>query len=578
MKKFINIFMLVLFVSLLNAKIPRVFVSIKQKDIKAGDKIEILIGAEAEKGSKFKLPKIDEIGGFKVLSKKGLITYRVIEKDNKKISLVKRAVFYIIKPEKSFDIDSYTIKIDKKEFKTVPFKVNVNTIKKVEKKSSKIVKVESINSKKEESKKNIDSGIKTENLVDNNNSKSSIDNNFIFKLSSSKKDVVVGESFIVKVELIEPINLSSQDLQYFPPKFDGFKFQPIGDGKIEEKTNSVIRTIEYLVTPIKAGNHTISPARAKVGIQLAPQGQSPFGFFGTDVEWKKLSTNKLTFNVKEVPNGIDLVGKFKLETIIDSTNAKPNKPYSYTLKITGLGDLDDYEAPKININNITTYSEDADIKHIMTKGVVITRFVKKYTFISDKDFKIPSIKIKIYNPETKKIYILKSREINVKIKKLNSITSILSSKEPTKIENQNHNLVNKKVLTVDKQKPIVKESKFQEIKKVEDLLFDKNYYKHKFTKGYSLNAIFGALLLGIILGAGAVILLPGIARVSKKGIVKNKLFNSYEEALNILYPHTTKSRAIEDMVTKLYEVTNGNKEVKIDDYALNKMIKKIKNN
>jgi hypothetical protein len=30
------------------------------------------------------------------------------------------------------------------------------------------------------------------------------------------------------------------------------------------------------------------------------------------------------------------------------------------------------------------------------------------------------------------------------------------------------------------------------------------------------------------------------------------------------------------MVAKLYEVTNGNKELKIDDYALTKMIKKVK--
>jgi hypothetical protein len=600
MKKFITIFILVLFTSQIMAKIPRVFVSVKQKDIKANDTVEILIGAEAKKGSKFKLPKIDTIGGFKVLSKKGKVTYRILDKNETKIPLVKRVIKYTLKPTKSFDMARYEILIDGKKFNTVAFRVKVATTidkastkvkpKKQESQKTETKKTEPTNKKpaskepkKQESKaienSNISAVKQVEPNIPNQEPDNSLSSNFIFKMSSSKKELVVGESFIVKVELIEPINLSSQDLNYFPPKFSGFKFQPIGDGKIEESSDSVIRTIEYLVTPTKSGTLTITPARAKVSIALAAQGQSPFGFFGNDIEWKKLTTNKLTFNVKEIPKKVDLVGKFKIETIISTQKAKANKPYDYTIKITGLGDLDDYEAPKINIDNITIYNEDAEIKHIMTKGVVVTSYSKKYTFLSDKDFTIPAIKIKVYNPERKKVYTLKSKEVNVKIKKINSISSILSSSNTTKKDS-----------TTTKEQPKVKTANVsttlnsakvakqepQEIKKVEELLLDKSYYKRKYSNGYPLNAIFGALFLGLILGVAVTILLPGIIRVKKSNAIKSKPYSSYEEALNILYPHTTKSSAIEDMVAKLYEVTNGNKELKIDEYALTKMIKKVK--
>ncbi len=578
MRRLITIFLTIFAITFINAKIPRVFVSIKQKDIKADEKLEIMVGAEAKKGSKFKFPKVDEIGGYKVISQKSSVSYRVDESNGKKVPLVKRAVTYIIKPTKSFDIGSFTLKINNQEFKTVPFRVKVldkkTTPKKEKSKIQTQTKTQMIKAPKasKEAKKDVN---KTKVITPKENNTLTQNIDFIFKMSANKKEVVVGESFIVRVELIEPINLSSSDLQYTPPKFTNFDVKPIGDGKIEESTDRVIRTIEYLLIPKKSGKFTISPAKAKIGIQLTPQVQSPFGFFGTDIEWKKISTNKLTIRVKPAPKGVDLVGKFKLEVQTDD-RAKANRPYNYIVKIIGLGDLDNFKLPDIKIDNITTYKEEPKIEHILTKGVVVSKLIQKYVFIADRDFAIPSITIKAYNPDSKKIYKLKTKPLIVRIKRANSISSILNKTTSTYVtpKTNTKNQVQKQSINSTSQIA----SKPQDIKKVEELLLDKYYYKRKYSNGYPLSAIFGALALGLILGAGAVILIPGLFRVTKNGKLtsKNRLFEDYEEALNILYPHTTKSKNIEKMVANLYEVTNGNKDVKIDDYALNKMIKRVK--
>ncbi len=586
--------LLIFLMSILDAKIPRIFVSIKQKDIKAGDKVEIMIGAEAKKGSKFKFPKIDEIGGYKVLSRKALVTYRVDEKNGKKIPLVKRAVVYTIKPTKKFDIASYTIKVNNKELKSVPFSVKVlskeQKKQKVDKKEQKkdIKKESNKNNQKEqqiiknptlkEQKKEIN---KPNTLTTNKEQNNTLvqNNDFIFKMSSNKKSVVVGESFIVKVSLIEPINLSSSDLKYIPPKFEGFDAQPIGNGKIEESSNSVIRTIEYLVVAKKSGNLKITPASAKVGIQLTPQVQSPFGFFGADIEWKKLTTNSLAIKVYPKPKNVDLIGKFKLETFTDTKKAKANRPFNYTIRVIGLGNLDNFNLPDIKMDNIIVYKEKPKIEHILTKGIVVSKLTQKYVFISDRDFVIPSTVINVYNPESKKVYKLKTKPLIVKLKKENKITSILNSNSnPFHKKDINHNINSVKTTAKALDNKNKKSVNSKEMKKVEELLLDKYYYQKKFSKGYPLSTIFGAFILGLILGAGALVLIPGVLRVTKDGKLsaKNRLFSNYEEALNILYPHTTKSKSIEKMVANLYEVTNGNKEVKIDDYALNRMIKKVK--
>jgi len=621
MKKFITIFLIGFLTILLNAKVPRVFVSVKQKDIKAGDKVEIMIGGEAKKGSKFKFPNIKEIGGYKVLSKKASVSYRVDEANGKKKPLVKRSITYTIKPTKTFDIKSFTFKINKKEFKTVPFRVKIADSKKPSKKEEKKPKKEIIDKKKEpkkskettktkkakdkkevqpkkeaqpkkpiqkiEAKKKIaekkpilkqpQAKDTIANKKDINPQKSNNNIDFIFKMSTNKKEVVVGESFIVKVELIEPINLSSSDLQYTPPEFQNFRAKPIGEGEIEENTDKVIRTIEYIVTPKKSGTFTINPAKAKIGIQLTPQVQSPFGFFGTDIEWKKISTNRLKIRVKPAPKGVDLIGKFKLETFTDTKRARANKPYNYTIRVIGIGNLDNFKLPDINIDNITTYKEDPQIEHIVKKGIIISKLTQKYVFISDRDFAIPSIRLKVYNPDSKKVYTLKTKPLIVKINRTNSITSILNNKNKT----TPHSIKSAELSKIKQSSIQIKQNsniESKDIKKVEKLLVDKYYYKRKYSSGYPLSTIFGALALGLILGAGAVILIPGLFRVSKNGKLsyKNRLFDDYEDALNILYPHITKSKDIEKMVANLYEVTNGNKDVKIDDYALNKMIKRVK--
>ncbi len=594
MKKIIALFLIMLFSAFAISKVPRVFVSVKQKDIKAGEKIDILIGAEVKKGSKVKFSTINTIGGVKVISKKFAQSSREIDINGKKEKLVKKYITFKIAPQKSFDIASFTIKIDNKDYKTVPFRVKVASSSKSDKKPQKqeikkIDKPKKIDTKNKievENSKNVKKDIKRikekskssinlKNTIQKENNSSIADpKKFIFTMKSNKKDLSVGEEFIVKVTLVEPISLSGANLKYFPPKFNGFSAEPIGEGKIEERSDSLVRTIEYMVKANRAGKLKIKPARAEIGIVVTSQTQTPFGFFGADVDWRKLSTNSLEILVHKIPKDVDLVGKFKIETYAKSHKAKRNKPFKYTIKVIGIGNLDNFKLPKIEIGNITVYKEEPIVERKIVNGIEVSTLRQDYVFIANRDFTIPSIGFKLYNPDNKKTYNIDTKPFMVKLSTNNSISSILNRKGSSKssgnpvsnISSSNKNFSN------------INSVENSELKKAEEILIDKQYYKRKFSSGYPLTTLIASLFLGILIGVALALLVPGFFRIKKgSNFSKERYFNSYEEALNTLYPHITKSKNIEKMVTNLYEVTNGNRDIVIDDYALNKMIKKIKN-
>jgi len=516
----------ILFLSVLaSASIPSVGVVVNSKSIQSGKDLKIILKIKYIKADKISLPKIEQIANYGIKNTRLTKSSVDIMLNGKKEKLYTKAIIYTIRPSKSFKIPSFTVDIDGQKYQTKP--VNIKVIQR---------------------------------------KKSTNNSGFIFRMSTNKTKVAVGENFVVKVELIEPINAGGSDIKYIAPSFSGFRAMPLGDGEVIEQENQVVRTINYIVTATKPGEFTIAPARAKIGMQIAPQAaQSPFGFFGADIQWKNISSNPLNIKAVELPSSVDLIGNFKIKSKVDKLKVKKNKPLNYTLTIEGEGNLDDFEDPKFNINNVTVMSDDSNIEHKFENGKYYSRYSKHYVFISNKDFEIPAISLTAYNPKNRKLYKIASKKFDIKISKTRSITSLLNDNskpnKPKKVESANSVINNKKADPTNK---------------IEDIILDKEYYKRKYRGNISYAQLGLFLLLGLILGALGGIFIPKYLqkRAAKKGA---KLYGSYKEALNILYPHIDEDKKIEEMVKFLYEVTNGNREIRINDIALNSMIKKVLN-
>ena len=514
----------------------RVFVTVNPQEVYSGEEVEVALNIESIKRVKVDFPEINKIASFPVLSIKDSSKNVINESNSSQFSVVRITRSYTIMPTKSFTIDPIEVKINNKSYKSAPVKVKVI---------------------------GGDKG----------------GNSFLFRMRSNKKEVVVGEPFIVTVELIEPLALSGSKLEYLAPKFEGFSVATLGAGETAQKGNRVIRTIRYLLTANKVGKQVIEPATAKIQLQAVPEAQTPFAFFGTEEHWKDIVSNLLEIDVKELPKKVDLIGEFTIHESIDKTTTTQKKPVTYTIKISGRGTLDNIQDLQFSIPNVTIYAKDPKIEHIADANGIQSRYSREFVFISENDFTIPPLTITGYDTQKKEFYTLKSKSYTIHIKGSNSILASLSGSKESDSSSKGSKVHSKikELVSIKEKESSTNKSSNEERRKIEDILLDKEYLKRRYVKeSYSFATIILVGLLSFILGILATKYLPRTIAIFSGKKKEEKIFENYQEAMRTLYPHTTEDPAIEEMVKKLYEVLNGNPTLTIDMKELEEMVKRVK--
>jgi hypothetical protein len=516
----------------------KVSLTTSPKEVYSGEKLQVALNIDSLKRVKIEYPEIDKIANLPVISIKDSSRTIISKEGNATRSWARLTRTYTVIPTKDITIEPIEVKIDGESYTTKAHEIKVT-------------------------------------------GGSSKGNKFLFRMSSSKKELVVGEPFIVTVELIEPVAFSSANIDYLAPKFEDFRVSTLGAGETVKKGNRLVRTIKYLLTPKSAGEFVIDPATAKIELQSGPEAQTPFAFFGTESQWKNIISNTISVKVKELPENVTLIGEFKVRQSINKLSSSAKTPVEMTLKISGRGSLDNLKELNYSIEGVKIYPKEPKIRHIADEKGIQSSYSRTFVFISDHDYTIPSITIKGYDTDKKALYELKSKPYTIHIKKSNNIMELLSgsssSKESREVEAEPK--VHSKIKEiVGEQKSSSKvENISQANRKIEELLLDKEYLKRRYIKSsYSFTALILVGIIAFVLGLITAWYTPrflGLFGAKKK---MSSHYENYQEALSILYPHTTEDPKIEEMVKKLYEVVNGNSSIVIDNAKLKQMVKKIK--
>ncbi len=213
--------------------------------------------------------------------------------------------------------------------------------------------------------------VKTASAVNNSSSSSAggstssvaSGNNIILKLSLSKKNVVKGEPIIATLKLYTAVNINGFDDIKFPT-FNGFWSQEIEsptnlefvrenlDGEIYSA--ALIR--KYILLPQQTGVITIEPAEivCQVPQRNTSTANSIFDSFFDDYQVikKRVSTPEINVNVAPLPAGAPAsftggVGDFKIDVKLSKDTVNAHEAASLVMTITGTGNLNLIEAPKI---------------------------------------------------------------------------------------------------------------------------------------------------------------------------------------------------------------------------------------
>ena len=326
-----------------------------------------------------------------------------------------------------YTIPSAEIEVDGKKYKTKEFKIEA------------IVE-------KGNSQQSNQQGQNRANTQERNSSGSTIaTDDVLLRLEPSKTTVYRGEPVVVSIKLYTRISLS--DIRDFNlPAFNGFWTQRIdnngGNISFNRETyngkiyNSAVLA-EYLLYPQSAGNIRIDQCDLNVLIQKAVEGRrsnSMFDIFDTpmyETIRRHLVTKPVTIVVKELPAGAPegfngAVGQFSIKANIDPKNMAANSAGTYTMTLSGKGNMSMIQAPELNLPQ-TFDLYNVKVSDNLQNGANGTSGTKRfeYPFIprAEGDYTIEPLKFVYFDTGRNKYVTLTTESFNM------TITADSSAKE-----------------------------------------------------------------------------------------------------------------------------------------------------
>ncbi len=360
---------------------------------------------------------------------------------------------------------------------------------------------------------------------------------FSLDIKVEKSKFYLGESIVLNLYFKQRTNIDVMQIDYTAPAFKDFFSKQIGDGKTYKKGGFTIQELNYLLIAKKAGKLTLEPAHAKIA-QRSRQRQ--MGGWYVDVpKWTKISSTALTLEVIEATEKHDIVGQYRLIDTLDYQKVKANKPVTLRVELMGKGTLDDYDGISFDIPSVTMYSDEAKIESTLMGKKLQSRYQKSFVFISDHSFIIPSKEIRVYNYETGKVEILKTKEYKVEVEGTTNVGARAMVHSQT-------------ALPAARGLSQTNETWYKALPSLLLLLFT-------FTLG--VLATLGLKYLPVLV----------FPKFKLKAMTSKN-----EEALKILYPKIGDNQEVEDMVRKLYSLKRGDKSVVINRDKLKELLELYK--
>jgi hypothetical protein len=477
--------------------------TVDEKEVILGDAVLFTITVVGEESDP--LPEMDTIGGIEVdniMRHKGSDFVYV---DGKSVMEHTQSITFEFKPTKDLIIPGFQMSVDGEIKTSNSIHIKVVKLAKGEKRKNKYFSIE-------------------------------------VKLNKSK--IYLGEAVIATVYLRQKSALDIMSLDYTKPAFkDFFSKQLEGEKKYKEKSYTVYE-LSYLLTPKREGILKVEPAIAKIAQRVREKQEG--GWFANVPKWSNIASDELELNVIKPHEDYDVMGKFSLTDVLDNQTVKANKPINLKIELQGEGSLEDFEGLSFTLDGVTIYSDDAKIESKFEDETLKSFYSKSFAFISDHDFIIPPQQIRMFNPQTGQIKILKTKGYSIKV---------LGGK---KLENER--MVHRKNTST-----IVTDNKLEPLKYP---VFKLNFPD------------FLILFLTFLLGVFATLFFKNLRSLlerfvpylSKKWNNTKLGFDGYE-ALQILYPHMGDSREVEQMVRDLYAIKCGDTAVKINKELLTKLVK-----
>lgn len=310
-------------------------------------------------GTDIKKPNLLSVCASNILSSGSQTSITMINGEYKK----NYTLSYKFMPKKSCTIEPIQVEVDSKVYKTKPIKVEVKPYK------------------------------------------ISKDDKFILNMKVDKKELYVGEPFMLTLTLKQRNDARMVDNRFTPPKFQGFWVKNETQPKRYKKDGWTYTQISYTLAPQRATNLEVTPAQLQVATQAQRRSTWGSSWMMENLKWKSYFSNSIKINAKPLPSGIDIVGDFKISANVDKTNVNANDAINLNIVVKGDGNFEDIGTFEPTIDGVSVFAEKTKVtKH---------RLEQKIAFVSDRNFTIPSISLRYFDLKSKSVKTVKTSPIDI---------------------------------------------------------------------------------------------------------------------------------------------------------------------
>ncbi len=226
-----------------------------------------------------------------------------------------------------------------------------------------------------------------------------------------KKTVYLGEGIVARYYLYRKVDVNSIDIKKYP-KLNGFlkRFlqEPERPERVTVDGNLYVRTQIYSAKlfPEKTGELKIDPLQL-TATYSSSNINDPFGAFGMNRDFKtrSLSSESVKIEVRPLPEPVPphftgLVGTHEFQVQFGQSKLIVNEPLEVKLTISGVGALENLEAPDlIKHPGLEEFESNGDLKIADAENATKTF---DYTFLAKENLKLPAkdVQLSYFDPNT----------------------------------------------------------------------------------------------------------------------------------------------------------------------------------
>ena len=255
----------------------------------------------------------------------------------------------------------------------------------------------------------------------------------LLRMILSRTTAFKGEPIRATLKLYYRVNLRGDNGSKFP-SFNGFWAQEIeqdAQPQRERYNGKVYETLvakEYLLYPQQAGTLVIEPAEITAVAQVIIQSRRSLDpFFGGGHDFvnvpRKVQSPRINVTVKPLPAGAPAsfsgaVGSFTMDAVLPPDRLAANSAATYTVKISGTGNLTFVQAPKLTLPASFEQYNVKTTESINASAAGISGYRQfEYPFIARAEgtYDVEPVEFSYFDPARMQYMTLRSRPLELEI-------------------------------------------------------------------------------------------------------------------------------------------------------------------